>query len=117
MNQKVEFDFVIYIYLYNYLIDEPKIPGKSVLNKMRLIGRIVVDYLIDLFNRNSRDYREVSRKLSEMKAQDKITQQEERIRAQTLVETVNLFFFSLDKKTLFYVIFLGFSYRSRSCWS
>jgi hypothetical protein len=56
---------------------------------MLLICWIVVDYLIDLFNRNSRDYREVSRKLSEMKSADKINQQEERIRAQTSVATVN----------------------------
>jgi hypothetical protein len=56
---------------------------------MRLIGRIIVDYFINLFNRSSRDYREVSNKLSEMKSQDKINQQEERMRAQTIVATVN----------------------------
>jgi hypothetical protein len=58
---------------------------------MRLIGQIVVDYFINLFNRNSRDYREVSKKLSEMKSADKIIQQEERIRDQTTVGTVNKF--------------------------
>ena len=55
---------------------------------MRLIGRIVVDYFIDLFNRSARDYREVSKKLSEMKSLDKINQQEERIRAQSLAASV-----------------------------
>jgi len=69
--------------------EEPKQTGKSVFIKMRLIARIVVDYFIDLFNRSSRDYREVSNKLSEMKSQDKINQQEERMRAQTIVATVN----------------------------
>ena len=58
---------------------------------MRLIGRIVVDYFIDLFNRSSRDYREVSKKLSEMKSLDKINQQEERIRAQSLAASVKIF--------------------------
>ena len=56
---------------------------------MLLIFWIMIDYLIDLFNRHSRDYREVSRKLSYMKSHDKINQQEERIRAQTSVATVN----------------------------
>jgi len=60
---------------------------------MRLIGRIMMDYLIDLFNRNSRDYRDVSRRLSEMKSQDKIDQQEEQIRARTMVTTVKEFFY------------------------
>jgi hypothetical protein len=69
--------------------EEPKQTAKSVFIKMRLIARIVVDYFIDLFNRSSRDYREVSNKLSEMKSQDKINQQEERMRAQTIVATVN----------------------------
>ena len=58
---------------------------------MRLIGRIVVDYFIDLFNRSARDYREVSKKLSEMKSLDKINQQEERIRAQSLAASVKIF--------------------------
>ncbi len=61
---------------------------KSILIKIRLIGWIVVDYLTDLFNRNSRDYREVSRQLSEMKSKDKILQQE-RLRAETSTGTVN----------------------------
>ena len=56
--------------------------------KMRLIAWIVVDYLIDLFNRNSRDYRQVSKELAMMKSEDKIHQQEERIRAQISAETV-----------------------------
>ena len=67
---------------------------------MRLIGRIVLDYLIDLFNRNSRDYREVSRKLSEMKSQDKINLQEEQRRVQTTVATVNEFFFFVLSKII-----------------
>ncbi len=48
----------------------------------------MMEYLIDVFNRNSRDYRVVSRILSEMKSEDKIYQQEERIRAQRTVTTV-----------------------------
>jgi DNA-directed RNA polymerase beta subunit len=64
---------------------------KSILIKIRLIGWIAMDYLIDLFNRNSRDYREVSRQLGEMKSEDKIIQQE-RIRAETSVGAVNEFF-------------------------
>lgn len=55
---------------------------KSIVNKIQLIGWIVVDYLTNLFNRNSRDYREVSRKLAEMKSQDKFLQLE-RLRAET----------------------------------
>ncbi|CAF0897645.1 unnamed protein product [Adineta ricciae] len=73
---------------------EPKVKSKStsksILNKMRLIGRIVIDYFIDLFNRSSRDYREVSKKLSEMKSLDKINQQEERIRAQSLAASASV---------------------------
>jgi hypothetical protein len=65
---------------------------------MRLIGQIVVDYFIDLFNRNSRDYREVSKKLSEMKSAEKIIQQEERIRDQTIIGTVNQFVFIIIKE-------------------
>ncbi len=53
----------------------------------------MMDYLIDLFNRNSRDYRDVSRRLSEMKSQDKIDLQEEQIRARTMVTTVKEFFY------------------------
>jgi len=44
--------------------------------------------LTDLFSRNSRDYREVSQKLAEMKSRDKIIQKE-RIRAETTADTVN----------------------------
>ncbi len=61
---------------------------KSILIRIRLIGWIVVDYLTDLFNRNSRNYREVSQQLSEMKSKDKILQQE-RLRAETSTGTVN----------------------------
>lgn len=56
--------------------------------KTFLIGRIVVDYFIDLFNRSSRDYRAVSSQLAEMKSREKILQQEERIRTQTIVDAV-----------------------------
>jgi len=70
-------------------IEETKQSGESVLNKMRLIGRIMMNYLINLFNRNSRDYRDVSRRLFE----DKINQQEEQIRARTMVTTVKEFFY------------------------
>jgi hypothetical protein len=73
----------------NSFLEETKKKKKTVSNKMILIFWIMIDYLIDLFNRHSRDYREVSRKLSEMKSHDKINQQEERIRAQTSVATVN----------------------------
>ena len=62
--------------------------------KMRLIAWIVVDYLIDLFNRNSRDYRQVSKELALMKSEDKIHQQEERIRSQASVQTVGRSFTS-----------------------
>jgi hypothetical protein len=57
--------------------------------KMLLIGRIVVDYFIDLFNRSSRDFREVSNKLADMKSQDKIDQQEERMQTQASAATVS----------------------------
>jgi len=81
---------------------------------MRLIGWIALDYFTDLFNRSSRDYREVSGKLSEMKLQDKIIQQEERIRTQSVLETVNQFFILIKKKLFFSsFILLGFSCRSR----
>jgi hypothetical protein len=76
---------------------EPKKPGKSMYFKMCLIGWIVADYFIDLFNRNSRDYREVSGKLAQMKSEDKITQQEDRIRARTNAETVNNYLIILNK--------------------
>ena len=55
---------------------------------MQLIVWIVMDYLIDLFNRSSRDYREVSRKLAEMKSKDKIIQHE-RLRVETTAEPVS----------------------------
>ena len=77
---------------------------------MRLIGQIVVEYLIDLFNRTSRDYREVSKKLSEMKSRDKVAQQEERIRTQTMVATVSSIIPSLFP---IHHAFSGFSRRSR----
>ncbi|CAF1290006.1 unnamed protein product [Adineta steineri] len=66
--------------------DKTKKKRKSILIKIRLIGWIIIDYLIDLFNRNSHDYREVSKKLAQMKSDDKIIQQE-RIRAETSVGT------------------------------
>ncbi|CAF2706676.1 unnamed protein product [Rotaria sp. Silwood2] len=50
--------------------------------KIRLIVWIIVDYLINLFNKNSRDYREVSNKLAEMKSKDKVFQHE-RMRMET----------------------------------
>lgn len=81
---------------------------------MRLIGRIVIDYFIDLFNRSSRDYREVSKKLSEMKSLDKINQQEERIRAQSIAASVKMFIIvNLNKR----FEFLGIRRQSRSSWS
>jgi hypothetical protein len=58
---------------------------------MRSIAYSIIDYLIDLFNRNSRDYREISKQLDEMRSDDKIIQRE-RIRAETSVEAVNEFF-------------------------
>jgi len=61
---------------------------KSILIRIRLIVWIFIDYLTDVFNRNSRDYREVSRQLAEMKSKDKIIQQE-RIRAETSTGAVN----------------------------
>jgi hypothetical protein len=64
-----------------------KTKRKSILIKMRLIGQIAIEYFINLFNRNSRDYREVLRKLGEMKSEDKTIQQE-RIRLETSVGTV-----------------------------
>lgn len=70
---------------------KPKKKRKSILIRIRLIGWIIIDYLIDLFTRNSRDYREVSNKLAEMKSEDKIVQQE-RIRVETSVGRVNSFF-------------------------
>lgn len=100
---------IAFFLIYNYLVEPTKKTGKSFLIKMRLIGRIVVDYFIDLFNRSSRDYRDVSRKLSDMKSHDKINQQEERIRAQTIVATVKSFFHHIIKGI---VRFLGLSRRS-----
>ena len=61
---------------------KPKKSKRAMLLKVLLIGGIVVDYVIDLFNRSSRDFREVSRKLAEMKADDKINQLE-RLRNET----------------------------------
>ncbi|CAF1201689.1 unnamed protein product [Rotaria sp. Silwood1] len=62
---------------------------KSILFKLCLIGQIVIDYLIDFFNRHSRDYRDVSEKLSLMKAQDKTHQHEELINTQRDMTTVS----------------------------
>ncbi|CAF4583045.1 unnamed protein product, partial [Rotaria sp. Silwood2] len=62
---------------------------KSVLFKICLIGQIVVDYSIDFFKRNSRDYREVSIQLYQMKTQDKNNQHEERTRSQMNITTVS----------------------------
>ena len=57
----------------------------------------MMDYLIDLFTRNSRDYREVSKKLAKMKSEDKINQQE-RIRTETSFEPVKLLqYYSSDE--------------------
>ena len=61
---------------------KPKTTKRSILLKILLIGGIVVDYVIDLFNRSSRDFREVSRKLAEMKSDDKLNQHE-RLRNET----------------------------------
>ncbi|CAF4782904.1 unnamed protein product, partial [Rotaria sp. Silwood2] len=49
---------------------------KIILTKIYLIIWIIVDYFIDLFYRNSRDYYEVSIKLTQMKSDDKIFQHE-----------------------------------------
>ncbi|CAF4294443.1 unnamed protein product, partial [Rotaria sordida] len=38
---------------------------------MHLIGEIIINYFIDLFNQYSRDYREVSRKLAKMEFEHK----------------------------------------------
>lgn len=80
--------------------EKKKKTGKSVLMKMLLIGQIMVEYFIDLFNRNSRDYREVSKKLSEMKSRDKIAQQEQRIRSRTTVSIVNFIFSSHSQSNI-----------------
>ncbi|CAF4296585.1 unnamed protein product [Rotaria socialis] len=55
---------------------------KQILFKIRLIIWIIVDYFIDFVNRNSRDYREVSNKLAEMKVEDKVFQKQ-RMRMET----------------------------------
>ena len=80
-------------------VEEPKKTGQATLIKTRLIAWIVVDYLIDLFNRNSRDYRQVSKELALMKSDDKIHQQEERIRAQVSAGTVRPSFTSSQQGT------------------
>ena len=80
-------------------VEESKRTGQATLIKMRLIAWIVVDYLIDLFNRNSRDYRQVSKELAQMKSEDKIHQQEERIRAQISSGTVRPSFTSSRQET------------------
>ncbi|CAM4812248.1 unnamed protein product [Rotaria magnacalcarata] len=58
--------------------------GKSGFFKIRLIGQIVLDYFTNFFDRNSRDYREVSKRLGEMKARDKIAQKDQRRRSQAV---------------------------------
>jgi len=60
-----------------------------VINKIQLIFWIITDYFIDLFNRNSRDYRKVSKELAEMKSKDKIFQHE-RFRSETSHDNVTL---------------------------
>ncbi|CAF3646268.1 unnamed protein product [Rotaria sordida] len=62
---------------------------RLILIKIRLIICIIVDYFIDFFNRNSRDYREVSNKLAEMKSQDKIFQHE-RMRMETSTDQTSV---------------------------
>ena len=64
---------------------------KLILNKILSIGQIIVDYIVDFFNRNSRDYRKVSEKLAKMKSEDKAYQRE-RMRMETSIEQVDLFF-------------------------
>ncbi|CAF4947138.1 unnamed protein product, partial [Rotaria magnacalcarata] len=56
----------------------------------RLIGQIVLDYFTNFFDRNSRDYREVSKRLGEMKARDKIAQQDQRRRSQAVNAAVSV---------------------------
>ncbi len=77
---------------------------------------IVVDYLTDLFNRNSRDYREVSMKLAEMKSKDKILQKE-RLRVETSGGPVNQYLLNIFNFITIPLI-LGFSsgYRSNGWW-
>lgn len=67
--------------------EKSKEKRKSILLKVRLIGVIIVDYVINLFNRSSRDFRAVSYKLAEMKSEDKRAQQE-RLRAESSVGVV-----------------------------
>jgi uncharacterized membrane protein len=55
--------------------------------KIRLIVVLITDYLIALFDRNSRDYREVSKQLAQMKLDAKQTQSE-RTRSETNTQTV-----------------------------
>ncbi|CAF4903524.1 unnamed protein product, partial [Rotaria sp. Silwood1] len=55
---------------------ESKKKEKLIFIKIRLIGEIITDYFIDLFNQYSHDYRKVSRKLAKMKSEDKVIQRE-----------------------------------------
>jgi hypothetical protein len=71
-----------------FFIGKSKERRKLILNRIRLIGWIIVDYVTDIFSRNSRDYREVSTKLADMKSKDKILQKE-RLRAETSAGAVN----------------------------
>ena len=69
--------------------EEPKKKRRiAIWTRIRLIGYIIIDYIIDLLNRNSRDYREVSTQLAEMKSRDKI-QQQEQMRLETTGASVN----------------------------
>ncbi|CAF1302563.1 unnamed protein product, partial [Didymodactylos carnosus] len=48
---------------------------KPIFKKIKSITKIIVDYWINLFNHYSQDYRQVSRKLAEMKSRDKVVRQ------------------------------------------
>ena len=56
---------------HHYLKGNFKTRFVSILIKIALIGQLIVNYTIDWFNLNSKDYREVSNKLSDMKSEDK----------------------------------------------
>lgn len=81
------------------LIEGSDKSGQSILLKISLIGQIVSDYFINLFDRCSHDYREVSKQLAVMKAQDKVNQQQERRHAQAENSTVNnIFLYHIETK-------------------
>ncbi|CAF3931012.1 unnamed protein product [Rotaria sordida] len=67
---------------------ESKKKEKLISIKMRLIGEIIINYFIDLFSQYSHDYREVSRKLANMKFEHKVIQQEY-IRLKTSDDKIN----------------------------